>query len=217
MRGKGKHLIALLTAALMLTSILAVPVLAEAVSDRAGEAARYYYYDLSCVDDGVGGGTVKLNLSVRYNSITQPGAVLDAGAFGLRFPKWIKSAVFTPSGTDTAVQRIVSAERYPYAPGETVMVKDSYLAFAWFRSAEEWHYYTDGLYVYLDIGTFTLTLPQVGESYQLPGKTAVGLLDWSKADEAAAAELAAGLTDGNAAFDRTLWNPETGAYQGEWV
>lgn len=162
------------------------------------------------------------------------GPLLDAGAFGLRFPDWLKDRVTFAPDAKISMYDIVPVERLS-SPGmdPSSLFGDSYHAFNWAERMEDsplgtinksWEYRAELSAYSLCLGRYTISLPPVegaaegaATEWRLPYNTDVGLLDWLTIPEAVASEVWDTVAEGNDALNRTIWNPETKLYQGYYA
>lgn len=214
---------------LALALVLALALGVSPPYATAAEEEPDYLYELVCakdgssvLQDGTKNGKVVLELYIRYTGgVPHPyGPLMDSGAFGLRFPKWVTSATFTP-GSDITVRRIVPNARYPYPSGVDEIKKDSYHAFLWTRVPQKTAW-SDGIAHGPNIllGTYTLTLPLGSDGkYQLPSKTAVGKLNWLTAAEALPLEYPSAQrpTPAEDELNKTIWDSAVGQYVGYYL
>ncbi len=224
-----KQLAFVFLAAFVLVGVMAHPA---AAADEEESGNFHYTYVLLPTESGAADGVAKLELYAAVSRIAgnenpdvPAGPLLDAGAFGLRFPKWVK--VEFEAGADVTLQRVVSTDRYSFGPNSQEIIKDNYHAFAWTGAmragssgtiSKNWAFNQNvGCYC-LKLGTYTLSFSQNSSGgYDLPSRSDVGLLDWLKADEAIAKELNETEANGSDALNATIWNPETGCYQGYYA
>ena len=233
MRNIWKRLVPLMLAVVM---VLGVTPNTNGVEEHL---CRYEYV-LYATQDGVSDGTAKLELYIlaeRSDGLTgepdeAPGPLLDAGAFGLRFPEWLDGFVRFQPAEYVTLQQIVPEQRYPYPPNEVEVKGKGYHAFNWFGRMSDgpqgtipkgqgWsHSIQIGGYC-MKLGVYTLDLkgasaPEEGSgaTWTLPYKSDVGQLEWLTVKEAVAVEVGDTEADGGDALNRTLWNPETKLYQG---
>lgn len=162
------------------------------------------------------------------------GPLLDAGAFGLRFPDWLKGRVTFAPDAKISLYDIVPEERLS-SPGmdPSNLYGDSYHAFNWAERMEDsplgtisksWEYRPELNAYSLCLGRYTISLPPVEDAaegaspeWRLPYNTDVGLLDWLTIPEAVAKEVWDTVAQGNDALNRTIWNPDTKLYQGYYA
>lgn len=233
-RGSKKRFVSILLVFCMLIGLTAV-FNAQA---QAEDPVRYVYLLKSTGGDGSTDGILTLDLFITIqggmeNDTTVPGPLLDAGAFGLKIPDWAESASFAlaTAGTRDAVTIVpmVPEARYNvsgYQNGGQLIQQNSYMAFAWRNVSDadgayqNWTWLSAGHSIQhwgLKLGTFTITLPQLEPGkYRCPGAGDVGQLDWMRAQEAIPLEVdpAATVSDPTDKLNKTIWNPETGLYQG---
>ena len=115
MRNIWKRLVPLMLAVVM---VLGVTPNTNGVEEHL---CRYEYV-LYATQDGVSDGTAKLELYIlaeRSDGLTgepdeAPGPLLDAGAFGLRFPEWLDGFVRFQPAEYVTLQQIVPELRFPY-------------------------------------------------------------------------------------------------------
>ena len=155
------------------------------------------------------------------------GPLLDAGAFGLCFPEWLKDqVVFTPD-EKISLHPIVPEERLSL-PGMDAsnLYGDYYHAFNWTERMDgsplgtihkAWMYQTELNGYGLSLGRYTISLPVEEGTPRLPNKTDISQLDWLTIPEAIAKEVGDTVADGSDLLNRTLWNPETKLYQGYYA
>lgn len=221
--------------ALLLALVLVVGSPAAALPAPSEEAAsdgfRYEYVLLSrgTDTDGSKDGQAVLDLYVvvkttgeTVDPASPAGPLLDAGAFGLRFPEW--ASVSFAASSAIAIQPMVPEARYS---GGGIIAQNTYHCFAWTgvmkpgasgTITQSWAFSGNlGGYA-LNLGSYTLSLPelQAGE-YKLPARSEVGQMSWLDTAEAVAKELGESAADPNDALNLTLWNPETSLYQGYYA
>lgn len=197
------------------TVLMGMPWISAAAAEETPTAnAPPYYYQIvvPAGKDGKADGKVELELYVRPTE--KPGEevprVLDAGTFGLRFPKWvgqISDFTFAADSADVVLQPTVGGQTQGQA-----ITASQYLVFTWSKEPKltDWQMKSElGRKLYL--GTIRFTLPNAsGSGYQYPSKTSIGVFNWLKADEAAASNFGSQAQADQ--YNETIW--KNGCYQG---
>lgn len=232
MNKNWKRLVPLLLSVVM---VLGLGQNVFAVDPETTHPCRYDYVLLP-VQDGVSDGIVRLELYIQaqWSDSTTPGTpdpLLDAGAFGLRFPEWLTGYVTFQATEFVTIQRIVPEQRYTYGSNEMELKGNGYHAFNWFGRMEPgpqgtiikgkgWETNLKVGGYAMKIGEYTMDLKAASApetEWQLPYQTDVGQLDWLSIKEAIAAEVWDTAANGQDALNRTIWNPETKLYQGYYA
>lgn len=200
------------------TVLMGMPWISAAAAEETPTAnAPPYYYEIRLATDKTGSqdGTVQLDLYVKPNfEANQIPTVLDAGTFGLRFPKWIKQLpdfTFTDDSEEVELQPTIGGQN------TDTITASQYLVFTWSRvgGQADWKIreYPKGNFIGLSLylGNVTFTLPNAaGGGYQYPSKTSIGMFNWLKADEAAAPNFGSQAQADQ--YNETIW--KNGCYQG---
>ncbi len=180
-----------------LAVLLAAALVLGLTPSMAAESERApgYTYQLVCGSDG-SGGTIALDLYVRPDAEDDP--VLAGGSFGLRCPPWLGTEyTFTPAVT---LHPLVPAQRWG---SDGPVTGSGYHAFAWESGPETWG--GDGLL----LGRYEFKLPVDGV---YPFKDDIGQKNFLETDESEPVER--GGDRAGDPYNRTVYNPDTGLYQG---